>query len=197
MRSISIYLLLSLTCFQIQVYGGTFFDINDLNWSIRPTDDFYSFVNSRWLNKTTIPPSQTEWGSIYTMASNTSYQLKSILDELTQNGTSESPHPIGSLRRKLGDLYLVGLDEETIEKVGIEPLKETFIQLENVNTYQELILFIINWFKKTDEGLIFKFDVFPDDKNSTINMATWKVNFYFKNLFLFFYQRNFYLAKWN
>jgi len=180
MRSISVYLLLGLTFFQIPVHCSTFFDLDDLNWSIRPTDDFFTFVNGRWLNQTVIPPSQTDWGGIYIMSYNTLFRLKGILDELTENGTSESPHPVDSVRRKLADLYLSGLDEQTIEKLGVQPLKETFIQLENVKTYQELIMFILDWYKKMNKGLLFQFEVYADEKNSSINMATWKVNFHYK-----------------
>jgi len=177
MLSISVYLLLGLSFIQIQINGQTFFDLKDLNWSIRPTDDFFTFVNGYWINRTIIPPSQTDWGGISTMTYETLFKLKGILDELTRNGTSESPHPVDSIQRKLADLYLAGLDEQTIENLGIEPLKETFIQLKNINTYQELIMFILNWYKKTDQGLLFDFDVSADDRNSSINMANWKVNF--------------------
>jgi hypothetical protein len=38
-------------------------------------------------------------------------------------------------------------------------------------------MFILNWYKKTDKGLLFDFDVSADDRNSSINMANWKVNF--------------------
>jgi len=177
MQSISVYLLFILIIFQIPINEQTFFDLNDLDRSIPPTDDFFTFVNGRWLNETIIPPSQTQWGSTSTMAYETLFKLKDILDELTRNGTSESPHPGDSVQRKVADLYLSGLDEQNIEKLGIQPLKETFIQLENINTYQELIMFILDWYKKTDQGLLFKFDVHGDERNSSINMAVWRVNF--------------------
>jgi hypothetical protein len=31
-----------------------------------------------------------------------------------------------------------------------------------------------------NKGLLFQFEVYADEKNSSINMATWKVNFYYK-----------------
>jgi putative endopeptidase len=175
MHSLIVCLLLLFPFFIIPVNGESFFDINDLDWSIRPTDDFFTFANGRWLNRTIIPPSQTEWGSVYTMSYENLNRLKGILDDLTNNGTSETPHPIGSVQRKLGDLYLAALDEQTIERINIEPLRETLIQLENVITYQELIMFILNWYKKMNEGFIFQFDVYADERNTSINMPVWRV----------------------
>jgi putative endopeptidase len=188
MQSIHVYILFVYFLFLIPVNGESFFDINDLDWSIRPSDDFFTFVNGRWVNRTIIPPSQTIWGSVYTMAYENSWKLKGILDELTQNGTSEAPFQVDSVRRKLGDLYLSGLDEKTIEETGIQPLKETFIRLQNVATYQELIMFILDWYKKMDQGLIFQFDVYADERNTSINMPVWRVRhlFYYINNYLFY-----------
>jgi putative endopeptidase len=177
MQSRCVYLFLGLISFQIPVNEQTFIDTNDLDWSIRPTDDFFTFVNGRWINRTIIPPSQTDWGGISTMSYETLFKLKEILDELTRNGTSESPHPVDSVQRQLADLYLAGLDEKTIEQIALQPLQETFLRLKNIHTYQELIMFILEWYKKTDQGILLEFDVRADDRNSSINMAIWTVNF--------------------
>jgi putative endopeptidase len=189
MQSNCVYLLLVYFLFRIPVKGEIFLDPNDLDWSIRPTEDFYTFVNGKWINQTVIPPSLTDWGGIYTITYETAFKLKNILDQLTRNGTSESPHPVDSVPRKLADLYLAGLDEQTIEKLGIQPLKETFFQLENIDTYQELIIFILNWYKKMDQGLLFQFNVYSDPRNSSVNMAIWRVNIsldvYCSNCFFF------------
>lgn len=174
----------------ILVHGKTFFQFDDFNWAIRPTDDFYTFVNGRWIEKTVIPPSLTDWGGLSTLTFQTVSQLKTILDELTLNGTSQSPHPAGSVYRKLTDLYLAGLDEQT---ASIEPLRETLLRLNNVRTAQGLIVFILDWYKTTDQGLLFYFDVYPDEKDSSVNIPVWKVNLH--SMMFYFY--GFYLAKWN
>ncbi|UJR35374.1 hypothetical protein I4U23_028131 [Adineta vaga] len=169
--------------------GESFFDPNDFDWSIRPADDFFHFINGKWLKQAIIPPSKTEIGSIFTTSHNVLKQLKSILDDLTNNGTSEAPHPVDSIQRKLGDLYLAGLDRLTIEETGIKPLQETLLQLDKVKTYQELIHFILEWYRKMDKGLIFDFDVYPDERNTSLYSPSWKQtgvvlpdrDYYFRN----------------
>ena len=170
MRSILLLLLL----FMITVSVQGLFDINDLDWSTHPNDNFFMFVNGRWINRTTIPPSQSIWGSIHKTQYENTYQLKRILDDLLRHDRRES-YPVDSIKRKLTDFYISGLDEKAIEHAGIEPLKETLIQLQNIETYQELIMFILNWYKKMDQGLIFAFDVCVDDRNSSVYMANWRV----------------------
>jgi putative endopeptidase len=171
MGSIVVFLLL----FVIISNGQGLFDITDLDWSIRPNDNFFMFVNGRWMNRTTIPLSEIEWGGIYTMKYENKYKLKKILDDLIRNEKPQSLYASHSIKRKLANFYLAGLDEQAIERVGIEPLKETLITLQNVKTYQELIIFILNWYKKMNQGLIFEFDVCADERNTSIYMVTWRV----------------------
>ena len=101
MQTITIILIFLL----IPINGKIFFDINELDWSIRPTDDFFTFVNGHWINRTIIPPSQTNWGAVYTMSYEILFKLKDILDVLTRNGTSIPPHPVDSIERKLTDFF--------------------------------------------------------------------------------------------
>jgi putative endopeptidase len=170
MRSMLLFLLLFIIIVNIQ----GLFNSNDLDWSIRPTDNFFMFANGRWMNRTSIPPSQTVWGGIFQMQYENTYKLKRILDTLIRHEKRET-YPINSAKRKLTDFYTSGLDEKAIERAGIEPLKETLLNLQNVQTYQELITFILNWYKKMDHGLIFYFDVCVDDRNSSVYMVDWRV----------------------
>lgn len=166
MKSIVVFLLL---LFMILINGeSSLLDIQEFDWSIRPNDDFFMFVNGRWINRTTIPLSETEWGGLYTMKYENKYKLKKILDDLIRNHDNFQSN-------QLIDFYLSGLDEQTIEYIGIEPLKETLIKLQNIQTYEELIHFILDWYKKMNQGLIFDFDVSPDERNTSIYIVNWKV----------------------
>ncbi|UJR10516.1 hypothetical protein I4U23_014719 [Adineta vaga] len=185
MRTIFTFLLLTL----ILILSQGLFDINDLDWSTRPTDDFFMFVNGRWINRTTIPSYESEWGGLFTMKYENTYKLKKILDDLVRHEKSQMPFHSHSIERKLIDFYLAGLDELAIELTGLEPLKETLLQLEKIQTYQELIRFCLIWYTKMNSGLIFHFDVHADDRNSSINMVHWKQtgielperDYYFRN----------------
>lgn len=140
MQSIVVFLLLLCV---ILINGEDLLDSTDFDWSIRPNDNFFMFVNGRWINRTTIPSSEVEWGGIYTMKYENKYKLKKILDDLIRNENKELLYSNHSIERQLIDFYLSGLDEQAIEHAGIEPLKETLIELQNIQTYQELITFLL------------------------------------------------------
>ena len=152
-----------------------FFDNDDLDWFTSPADDFFQFVNGRWINRTTIPPSQVGWGGAFTMENENLERLKTLLDELTSNGTSASSYPVDSVKRKLGDLYLAALDVSAVEQTAMAPLEGTLRQINSASTYEELISVVLNWYKRSDRGLIFDFEVSADGRNSSVNMAIWKV----------------------
>ena len=160
----------------IVVGGHSSFDVNDLDWSIRPTDNFFLFVNGRWLNKTSIPPSQTIVGGIFQTKHENNLKLKIILDDLLRDEDPQHPYPDRSVRQQLADFYRAGLDTEAIEQAGLEPLRETLMELEQVSTYQELLVFVAKWYQEMNKDILFEFEVNPDSRNSSICTIQWKVN---------------------
>jgi putative endopeptidase len=179
MQTLFVFLLLTIITINGQ---DSLFDVSDLDWSIRPSDNFFMFVNGRWINRTVIPLSETEYGGIYTMKYENKYKLKQILDDLLRNEKSDTFYASPSVKQKLTDFYLAGLDQTAIERAGIEPLKDTLINLQNTQTYQELIMFVLNWYKKMNTGLIFEFDVFADERDTSTYMANWRVKTDFRRI---------------
>lgn len=39
------------------------FDVKNMDTSIKPSDDFFTYANGTWLKKTPIPPEESRWGS--------------------------------------------------------------------------------------------------------------------------------------
>ena len=133
------------------------------------------FANGRWLNQTIIPSSETEYGGIYQVKFDNKYKLKEILDDLIRDEKRDSLYANHPVKQKLTHFYRAGLDEQAIERAGIEPLKKTLTNLQNLHTYQDLIMFVLNWYKKSNDGLIFEFDVIPDERDTSVYMPAWRV----------------------
>lgn len=150
---------------------GVPFDVKELDWSVSPGDNFYLFVNGRWLNKTVIPSSQTAWGVYAEMDYENQFLLKTILDDLIANENITVTYPPGSVKRLLADLYRAGLNEEAVELAGIEPLRESLLELEAVNDYLSLIEFTLKWYKQMNQGILFNFFVEPDEQSSMTYVA--------------------------
>lgn len=85
-------------------------DTAGMDKSVAPGDDFFAYANGGWLKTTEIPADRSSWGS------------GAILDELTTKRTSDL---ITGSAGKIGDYYASFMDEDTIEKKGLAPLKPT------------------------------------------------------------------------
>jgi putative endopeptidase len=90
---------------------GTFgIDTSQMDRSIKPGDDFYRYVNGKWLATTTIPADKSRYGSFDVLRDKSETDLHVLLNELI-----ESP-PTDPTLKKVVDLYLSWMDEATIEK---------------------------------------------------------------------------------
>ncbi len=97
---------------------GTFgIDTSQMDRSIKPGDDFYRYVNGKWLATTTIPADKSRYGSFDVLRDKSETDLHVLLNELI-----ESP-PTDPTQKKVVDLYTSWMDEATIEKRGITPLQ--------------------------------------------------------------------------
>src|SRR6266436_2903993 len=91
-------------------------DLAGIDRSVAPGNDFFHYANGAWLKATEIPPDRSSYGP------------GEQLTELTAERTAElvrnsSGAPAGSEARKIGDFYASFMDEDGIEKKGLEPLQ--------------------------------------------------------------------------
>src|SRR5689334_21243892 len=56
-------------------------DIENLDKTVRPQDDFYRYVNGNWLKRTEIPADKPEFGSFTELADLSEKRLRGIIDE--------------------------------------------------------------------------------------------------------------------
>ncbi|WP_448701634.1 M13 family metallopeptidase [Mucilaginibacter sp. AW1-3] len=142
-----------------------FFDKSGMDTTVKPGDNFFLYASGNWLKKTEIPASQTGWGSFYTLFDDNQKNLHQILDDL-----SSHDNPAGSNEQKVADYYTSGMDTVSIEKLGFDPLKPIFAQIDAVKDYKGLVALSADGFK-TGDGFLFGFNISPDDKISTKNAA--------------------------
>ncbi|MCU0708928.1 MAG: M13 family metallopeptidase [Pirellula sp.] len=84
---------------------------------IRPGEDFFRYVNDRWLEETEIPDDQSNYGSFTILDIQTKESIRKIIDDAS---TSRSPSPI---ERQVGDFYRSYVDVETRNEAGIKPIQ--------------------------------------------------------------------------
>lgn len=109
-------------------------DPNNFDISIKPTDDFFGFVNGGWLKKNPIPKEESRWGAFTVLRVEVEKQLKAILDELVAGPEAQK----GSISRKVRDFYLTAMDREMANRLGTAPLDALFAMIDNMHDARDI-----------------------------------------------------------
>ena len=107
--------------------------LENMDTSIRPGDDFFRYVNGKWLDETEIPADKGSYGGFGILADEAQENLKVIIEEAA-NGDFEK----GSDEQKVGDLYNAYLDMETRNAKGVEPLAAQFSRIDKIANEEDL-----------------------------------------------------------
>ncbi|MFB9079053.1 M13 family metallopeptidase [Flavobacterium procerum] len=139
--------------------------ITGIDSTLRPGNDFFKYVNGKWYDSVSIPASQSGVGAYMFMNFPQRIRLQGILDSI-----SKSKNTAGSIAQKVGDFYASGMDTVTIDKRGYEPIKPLLAKIDAINDLPSLMNFVGNEMKVENSSII-GFGVWPDDKNSSMNIA--------------------------
>jgi putative endopeptidase len=104
----------------------------ELSSEIRPQDDLFRHVNERWLDRTEIPADKARYGSFVVLDEEAEKAVGDIIVEAQSAA-------VGTEERKFGDLYASFMDEERIQKVGIDPIRAQLDLAGNVSTIPQLL----------------------------------------------------------
>ncbi len=142
-----------------------FLDLASIDSTVKPGDNFYLFVNGRWVSKTKIPASQSGVGGFTDLYYETQDVLHHLLDSLSKANLTP-----GSIQQKVGDYYASGMDSVTIDKRGLEPLKPYLAKITGLHNSSSIMNFVA---ELQTEGLngLFNVIIGPDEKNSKSNIV--------------------------
>ena len=104
-------------CEEQQPQHGKGLSRSNMDFDIHPKDNFYKYANGKWLQNNPIPSGYPNWNSFLTLHVKSQENLKEILTELAESSNASEDE------RKVSAFYKAAMDEETIEKVGLEPLQ--------------------------------------------------------------------------
>ncbi|MEP7244068.1 MAG: M13 family metallopeptidase [Gammaproteobacteria bacterium] len=115
--------------------GDFGFDSTGMDRSVKPGNDFNAFANGAWVQRSQVPADRASWGVWNVLEEQANDQMRGILE------TAARAHaPLGSNSQKIGDYYGGFMDETTIEKRGIEPLKRQLAAIRSIRSYAGLAI---------------------------------------------------------
>ncbi|WP_309640035.1 M13 family metallopeptidase [Flavobacterium sp.] len=139
-------------------------NVADMDKKVKPSDDFYRYVNGTWLDKTEIPNDKTAWGTSEELYENTNKDVAKILKDAINNPKYKSTTDEG----KAINLYKSIMDTISRNKQGINPLKPYLAQINAVKNMQDLQNLIVAMEPIGGIGF-FSVSIGADDKDSNKN----------------------------
>ena len=134
---------------------------------VRPQDDFYQYINGKWLSNAIIPADKASWGSFQELAETTNNHLNSIIQGLlTKNNSLEA----NSEAQQIVSLYTSFMDESSLNSLGISPLQPLFTKVDDIKSKQQLAGLIAD-FSKLGVTTPFDIAIHQDAKNSSVMVA--------------------------
>jgi len=138
------------------------FDLNDLDTTCKPCQDFFQFVSGGWVKRNPIQPAYPSWGRFNELQNKNQEVLHQILEAAAKDRHAAP----GSIEQKIGDFYGSCMDIKRVEKAGIKPLEPELQRIANLSSLGELQ---DETARLHGQGVaaLFRFTSTQDDKNST------------------------------
>lgn len=144
-----------------------FIDRANMDFSVKPGDNFWEYANGNWVKHHAIPAKKTSWGAFNILAQQNVDHVIAILKE-----ASKTRAPKGSVKQRVGDLYASGMDSVAIEKLGYTPIKADLERIDRIRTTDDVVAEITYERVHALAGPLFSFGVGPDSKHPTVNIAS-------------------------
>jgi len=141
-------------------------NVSLMDKSVKPSDDFFRFVNGTWLDNTEIPADRTRWGSFDELRQKTDIDALRLLDEASKDPKYTSTTDQG----KAVNLYKTIMDTVARNKAGIAPLKPYLAKINAVKNISDLQKLMIEMAPQGGIGF-FGVGVGTDAKNSNKNVV--------------------------
>jgi predicted metalloendopeptidase len=143
-------------------------NLEAMDKNVKPSEDFFKFVNGTWLLKTEIPADKTRWGSFDELRQNTDKDALAILKAASRNSKYKSTTDQG----KAISIYNSVMDTIARNKAGITPLKKDLAKIDAVKNIQDLQKLLMETEATGGGAGFFGVGVGADDKNSNRNVVS-------------------------
>src|SRR6267378_27979 len=142
-------------------------DPNNMDTSVKPGDDFFRYANGAWIKRTEIPPEYSRWGAFNELIERNNDALHAIAEKATQTQLDPKLAPE---TQKVGDYYVSGMDEQSIEAMRTKPLQGELDRIEAIKDQQDVLAEIAH-LHSIGINAFFDFGAGQDAKDSTRDIA--------------------------
>lgn len=135
---------------------------SNMDTTIDPSVDFFSYANGNWIKNNPIPAEQSGWGIANLVIEENMKRLKEISEK-----AAETKDKTGSGNQLIGDFWATGMDSLKIEKDGLTPLQPYLDKINSINDLKQLTTTVAE-LKQIGSSTFFSDYVGQDAKNSEL-----------------------------
>jgi putative endopeptidase len=117
--------------------------IANMDSSVRPGDDFFSYVNGTWIAETEIPADKGRYGAFDLLRDESQANVKTIIEESAIGDFAK-----GSDEQKVGDLYKSFMNTDARDAKGITPLQPELQRIDAIANHDDLAAYFADAMKR-------------------------------------------------
>ncbi|HEU4522936.1 MAG TPA: peptidase M13, partial [Thermoanaerobaculia bacterium] len=115
-------------------YGTWGIDLEGMDRSVKPGDDFFRFVNGKWVEKTQIPADRTRYGSFEVLRDLSEVRVRELVEKWAADRTLKA----GTDEAKVAAMYRTFLDEATVEKLDAKPIQPHLAAVKDAKIHDDI-----------------------------------------------------------
>lgn len=117
--------------------------VEHMDKSVRPGNDFFSFMNGAWIAETEIPADKSSYGGFGILHDESQEAVKVIIEE-SANGDFAK----GTDEQKVGDLYKSYMNLDVRNAKGVEPLQPELDRIDAIANHDDLAVYFASALKR-------------------------------------------------
>ncbi|MDQ9090533.1 M13 family metallopeptidase [Pseudoalteromonas haloplanktis] len=107
-------------------------DLTARNEAIKPGDDFFMYASGTWYDNYVMPADKTRYGAFSGLAERSEERVKEIIEEIAARDDLNAEEQL------IADFYNAYMDTETLNKLGITPIKPLLTKINDVSSTDDL-----------------------------------------------------------
>ncbi len=108
-------------------------EIADIDANVDPGDDFFRYVNGKWLDTFVIPDEFSSYGAFTVLFERSEERVKKIIEDAAAGAAPE-----GSNERKIGDLFAVYTDVDAINAAEYAPVADDLAAIASAESHEDV-----------------------------------------------------------
>ena len=113
--------------------GAPALDLNNLDPTTSPKEDFYQYATGGWQQNNPLRPEFSRYGSFDALREQAQENLNALFESMTSTQAE-----FGTVDQKISDLYKMALDSTTRNELGAQPILKYIAEIEAVESRDEL-----------------------------------------------------------